>query len=91
MAIELSRRLFTVHEYHRLVDASILCEDDRVELIHGEILRKSPIGLRHSAAVLRATNALVKLLGDRAIVGAQRSLPNSSRSAQYRLLFSCPE
>jgi Uma2 family endonuclease len=28
MAIELSRRLFTVHDYHRMVDAGILSEDD---------------------------------------------------------------
>jgi Uma2 family endonuclease len=48
MAIEVSKRLFTVHEYHRMVDAGILSEDDRVELIRGEIIAMSPIGPRHS-------------------------------------------
>jgi Uma2 family endonuclease len=74
MAVEISRRLFTVHEYHRMVEAGILCEDDRVELIRGEILEMSPIGPRHSAAVLRANNKLTRLVGDRAIVGVQGSI-----------------
>jgi Uma2 family endonuclease len=74
METEISRRLFTVHDYHRMVDAGILTEDDRVELIRGEILAMSPIGPRHSAAVLRATQAMVRLVGDRAIVGVQGSI-----------------
>ena len=74
MAIEISRRLFTVDDYHRMVDAGILSEDDRVELIHGEILAMSPIGPRHNAAILRATQSLVRIGGDRAIVGVQGSI-----------------
>jgi len=74
MAIEISRKLFTVHDYHRMVDAGILCEDDRVELIRGEVLTMSPIGPRHSAAVLRATQSLVRIVGDLAIVGVQGSI-----------------
>jgi Uma2 family endonuclease len=74
MAVEISRRLFTVHDYHKMVDAGILCEDDRVELIRGEILAMSPIGPPHSAAVLRATQALVKIADGRAIVGVQGSI-----------------
>src|SRR5947199_10816781 len=74
MPIEIARRLFTVHDYHRMVDAGILSEDDRVELIHGEILAMSPIGPRHNAAILRATQFLVRIVGDRAIVGVQGSI-----------------
>ncbi len=33
MATEIARKQFTVHEYHRMADAGILTEDDRVELI----------------------------------------------------------
>ncbi|RMF93185.1 MAG: Uma2 family endonuclease, partial [Nitrospinota bacterium] len=36
MGVLLSRRLFTVEEYHRMAQAGILHEDDRVELIAGE-------------------------------------------------------
>src|SRR5688572_22817759 len=60
MSLQISKRLFTVHDYHRMVDAGILSEDDRVELIRGEIIAMSPIGPRHSAAVLRANQFLVK-------------------------------
>jgi Uma2 family endonuclease len=57
-----------------MVDAGILCEDDSVELIRGEVVTMSPIGPRHSAAVLRANRALGRIVGDRAIVGVQGSI-----------------
>jgi Uma2 family endonuclease len=74
METEITKRLFSVHDYHRMVDAGILSEDDRVELIRGEILAMSPIGPRHSAAVLRANQAIGRIVGDRAIVGVQGSI-----------------
>jgi Uma2 family endonuclease len=74
MATEISKRLFTVHDYHRMVDAGILSEDDRVELIHGEILAMIPIGPPHNGAIIRATQALVRIVGDRALVEVQGSV-----------------
>jgi Uma2 family endonuclease len=74
MVTETSKRLFTVHEYHRMVEAGILREDDRVELIRGEVVRMSPIGPPHNAAILRATQALTRIVGDRALVGIQGSI-----------------
>ena len=74
MAAEISRRLFSVYDYHKMVDAGILCEDDRVELIRGEVVAMSPIGPRHNAAVLRALNKLLSIVGNHAIVGSQGSI-----------------
>jgi Uma2 family endonuclease len=74
MAIETSKRLFTVRDYHQMANAGILSEDDRVELIRGEVVRMSPIGPRHNAAVRRATHALVKIVDNRAIVSVQGSI-----------------
>ncbi len=74
MATEISKRLFNVHEYHRMVDAGILHEDSRVELIRGEILTMSPIGPPHNGAVIRATNKLVRIVDDRALVAIQGSV-----------------
>jgi Uma2 family endonuclease len=44
-------RRFSVEEYHRIVEAGILGEDERVELIDGRILKMSPIGSQHAAYV----------------------------------------
>ena len=40
MAVTLRRRRFTLDEYHRMGKAGILGEDDRVELIEGEIIER---------------------------------------------------
>lgn len=65
------RRPLTVEEYHRMGDAGILHEDDRVELIEGELIAMSPIGSDHSGTVNAFTRNLVLAFGDRAVVGVQ--------------------
>lgn len=49
-------RRFTVEEYHRMIEAGILSENDRVELLDGWILEMSPIGppRRTCVSVLQA-------------------------------------
>ena len=71
MSFEISKRLFTVDDCHRMLDAGILHEDDRVELIRGELLNMSPIGTRHHAVVDRANRSIVRLVEDQAIVRVQ--------------------
>jgi Uma2 family endonuclease len=71
MSSEITRRLFTVEECYRMVEAGILRPDERVELIRGELIKMSPIGPRHGAAVDGATRAFVRLAGDNAIVRVQ--------------------
>jgi Uma2 family endonuclease len=74
MAGTLSKKRFTADEYHRMAQVGILGEDDRVELIDGEIVVMSPIGPRHNASVSSANRALVKAAGDDAIVLPQGSV-----------------
>lgn len=71
MFLDVERRLWTVDEYHRLAEAGILHEDDRVELIEGELLTMSPVGLRHVACVNRINKLFGDLFGGRAIVSVQ--------------------
>lgn len=44
------RHCFTVSDYHRMKEVGILTEDDRVELIEGEIVPMSPIKVRMQPA-----------------------------------------
>lgn len=71
MALHIARRPFTVFEYDRMIEAGILQESDRVELIDGEILQMSPIGSRHAACVNRLNTLLIRHTGDTAIVSIQ--------------------
>jgi Uma2 family endonuclease len=65
------RRRFTVDEYHRMAEAGVFHEDDRVELIDGEVVLMSPIGNKHAACVRRLNNILVVRVDGRAIVDVQ--------------------
>jgi Uma2 family endonuclease len=55
-------RRFTVDEYHRMIETSILTENDRVELLDGWILKMSPIGPPHATAVNLVAAALQSIL-----------------------------
>lgn len=56
------RRRFDVHQYHRMLEAGILDEDDRVELLDGEIVEMAAVGGRH----IRTVNRLNMLLAQAA-------------------------
>ena len=74
MAIEIQKRLFTFDDCLKMVEAGILRSNERVELIRGELVRLSPIGLRHIAAVDRANRLFVRLTGDNTIVRVQSTV-----------------
>jgi len=57
-----------------MIDAGILCEDDRVELLDGEIHYMSPIDSIHAANVNRLNRLLTRYLDDQAIVSVQNPL-----------------
>lgn len=54
MAEAIARRLFTIHEYHRMIATGILRESDRVELLGGEIRHMPPIRPAHAAVESRS-------------------------------------
>ena len=69
-----TRRRFTRGEYYRMAEVGILHEDDRVELIKGEIVEMSPIGRRHKAFVGNLAQLLMVRVVGRAVVWAQSSI-----------------
>ena len=76
MAVEVvaTRRRFTRAEYYRMAEVGILGDDDRVELIKGEIIEMSPIGRRHRAFVGNLNQLLAVRLAGRAIVWMQNPI-----------------
>ncbi len=64
---------FTVDDYHRMGEAGLLTEDDRVELVDGEVIQMSPIG----GAYIGCVNDLNPPSGatDRRGGGAERAEP----------------
>ena len=71
MAVQLSRRRFTADEYQRMGRAGILGDDDRVELLEGEIVEMAPIGSRHQATVIRLTKLFSTRVSDQALLSVQ--------------------
>jgi Uma2 family endonuclease len=80
MTLELTRHCFTISDYDRMIEAGILDEDDRVELIEGEIIEMTPIGHRHAACVKRLNSYLGRALGVDAIIGVQDPVHLGERS-----------
>ncbi len=62
----LSRR-----DYYRLAEAGILGENDRVELLEGQLIDMSPIGPRHAIVTGNLTERLITAVAGRASVRCQ--------------------
>lgn len=80
MTTSVERRLFTVDEFLCMATAGILREDERVELLEGELFPMSPIGARHAACVNALNVYLPRLLGERALVAVRNPVQLSDRS-----------
>ncbi|MGQ4647351.1 Uma2 family endonuclease [Lyngbya aestuarii] len=65
-------RLWTVQEYHQMVEAGILQPDEKVELVAGQIIKKiSPQGSLHAAAIRRTERLLRERLGKQVLIQTQ--------------------
>ena len=74
MAVHPLKGPFTVDDYHRLGELGILHEDDRVELIDGQVVEMTPIGPRHGGCVKQLARLLYRCAGDAVILGIQDPL-----------------
>jgi Uma2 family endonuclease len=71
MAASPTPHLFTVHDYHKMAEVGVLSEDDRVELIDGEIVEMPPIGAGHAGNVNWFTDVFSRLFGGRGQLSIQ--------------------
>jgi Uma2 family endonuclease len=66
-----ARHRLDVDVYYRMADAGIFGEDDRIELLDGDLIDRAPIGQGHAAVVNGLAEALFIACDRRAIVSAQ--------------------
>ena len=74
------KKLFTIDEYHKLVDIGFFTENDRIELIRGEIVEMAPKRTPHSVCNSVLFGELYKMLGEQANVRGKEpiTLPSNS-------------
>jgi len=71
MSVQMQRRLFTVQEYHLMGEAGVFGNNERVELIEGEIIQMAAIGTRHATCVRRLIRQFRQLPEENAILDVQ--------------------
>ena len=71
MAVEVERRLLTVDDFNRMIEVGIFGEDERIELINGELIRMAPIEHGHGGQVKRSVRIFSRLVGERALLSVQ--------------------
>ncbi|MDY7008238.1 MAG: Uma2 family endonuclease [Cyanobacteriota bacterium] len=94
MSVQLLRRLFTVDQYYKMLEAGILTENERVELIRGEIVKMSPIGIHHAACVDRINELFFLRLAKTVTVRVQNPIrlnDNSEPEPDIALLQRRPD
>jgi Uma2 family endonuclease len=73
-------RLFTVDEYYRMVETGILHNNDRVELLEGEIIQMAAMGSRHAGCINKLNKRFSHRLDGQALISIQNPLRLSSSS-----------
>ena len=68
MSLAVTTRKFTVDEYHTMIQSGILQEDDRVELLAGEIVEMSPISSRHAGCLNRLIQLFIELVVQKKVI-----------------------
>jgi len=71
MASPLLRGPFTVDAYHRLAELGVLGEDERVELVAGQVVAMTPIGGPHASCVRRLNDLFAQARLNSAMIDVQ--------------------
>ncbi|MHB8704415.1 MAG: Uma2 family endonuclease [Candidatus Tyrphobacter sp.] len=74
MSLQLEHHRFLLDEYEAMIEKGILDDDDRVELLAGEIVDKMGQGPRHASSLARLNRFFVTALGTRALLVPQGPL-----------------
>lgn len=67
-------RRFTVDEFHRMIDAGILGEEDRVELLEGWLVAKMVHNPKHDSTLAAVNKSLLKRVSDASHIRVQSAI-----------------
>jgi Uma2 family endonuclease len=76
----LARRAFTVAEVERMVEVGVISPDERLEILGGEIVPKSPKGARHEAVKVALSRHWGKCSPDDHVVAQETGLRLDERT-----------
>ena len=74
------RRAFTVDDISRMMDAGVISEDEKFELIEGEIVMMASKGIAHERIKSALTIAVVRALPDDLTIGIEATLRLTDRT-----------
>lgn len=72
--VQLLRKKFTITEFEQMAETGIIKDEDRFELIEGELIDMGKIGNRHAACVRRLLRLLTQVIADQAIIDVQNPI-----------------
>ena len=68
------RRAFTVEEIRRMIDAGVISEDEKFELIEGELVMAAAKGIAHERIKTALLRAIARALADDLDLGVETTL-----------------
>lgn len=76
----ITRKRFTIDEYHRLIELGFFSENDRIEFIRGELIQMVLKRTPHTVCGSILSRQLDRLLGNQVVIRGQDpiTLPNNS-------------
>jgi Uma2 family endonuclease len=72
--MQLKTKKFTVEQYEQMAEIGFLKLDQRLELLAGEMIYMSPIGIKHAGCVCFLTQFLSHYLINQAVIWSQNSV-----------------
>jgi Uma2 family endonuclease len=79
-AADFPRRAFTVDDVRRMIDADVLGEDERIELIEGELVMMAAKGYAHELIKSAVGRAIARAASDDVMVGFEMSIQLSDNT-----------
>lgn len=76
----LTRYLLNIKQYHQMIQHGILTENDKIELIKGELITMSPVGIKHVAFVNRLNRIFHRELADQVLISMQNPVSLGEQS-----------